>query len=393
MVTAATLPPPQTATENTGSDPAFTRGGKRFRVSGQTFKNAIADLPPAEQDTLWWLFQYCHTHDLGRDELGTLLKKPNGLEYYSPDSIIQLLGGGRLRRGENIDLMLESIRAFRDLEDTRAHQVSGGFITTRLFFEIEKRCMKALERQRIMYIFGDSQIGKTRCLKEVQRRHNHGQTIYVECPYTGAASEFLKALGRALNIPASNKQSLADAIIATFDSRMLLIVDESHNALRARKGASGSAVMAFLRELWNRTQCGMVIAMTNEGRDDLLHGPHRKSYEQLWRRRITPLQLPNITPDDDLELFSAAYGLPPAGRDPVSISVTYIDQTGAEKTRKHVEVPYELQSMVNKTESLGVWIGILQDASDMAREKSKDITWGAVIKAACQARAEAEIYC
>lgn len=389
MVTAShTYPEPATSAQ---PEPAIGPSGKKFRISGASLKDSIKDLPDDQQDIICWFSQYYHTHNLGKDKLATLLKKSNGMDYYSVDSITQLLGGGRIRRGENIEPMLDAIRTLRKLEDARAEQVSSGFIETRLFQEIEKRSLKALRRQRIMYIFGDSQIGKTMCLKEVQRRHNHGQTIYVEVPSTGALSAFLKELGRILNIPVSAKTGIADSIIKTFDNRMLLIVDEAHRALISRKNSGGSAVMNFLRELYNKAGCGIVISMTNEGRDELLHGSHKKTYEQIWRRRIAPLQLPNVMPDDDLALFAAAYGLPTATEKPITISVDYIDGDGSMQTKKHTDTPLNLQSTVNRLEGLGVWVTILQDASDIAREQGRAITWGAVIKSACQAQADADI--
>lgn len=388
MVTASHTHPTPTAEQPASF---IAHGGKKFRISGATVKESIKDLPDDQQDVIWWFSQYCHTHNLGKDKLSTLLKKPNGLDFYSADSITQLLGGGRIRRGETIEPMLDAIRTLRKLEDVRAEQVNSGFIETRLFKVIEERALKALRRQRIMYIFGDSQIGKSMCLMEVQRRHNHGQTIYVEVPSTGSLSAFLKDLGRILNIPVSAKTAISDSVIKTFDSRMLLIVDEAHRALIARRNSGGSAIMNFLRELYNKAGCGIVISMTNEGRDELLHGTHKKTYEQIWRRRIAPLQLPNVTPTDDLELFSNAYGLPPATDKKVTISVDYIAEHGESQSKKHTESPLNLQTTINRLEGLGVWITILQDASDIAREQGRAVTWGAVIKAACQAQADADI--
>ncbi len=365
---------------------------KKFRISGPQFKAVIKDLSEEQQAPLWWLFQYCHRKNIGKDQHATLLKKPNGFEYYSADSVGQIFGGGRIRRGENLEPMLVAIRSLQQIEDARSEMASSGFIQTRLFDVIEKRCMRALHRQKIMFIFGDSQIGKTENLLEVQRRHNHGQTIYVETPSTGSLSHFLMELAGALNIPKTiTITRLVDEIIATFDKNMLLIVDEAHRTVLGRKSANGSAVMNFLRELWNKTKCGIVISMTNEGRDELLQGTHKKCYQQIWRRRISPLQLPKVTPADDLALFAAAYGLPEATETPVTVTVTAIDDSGRERQIKHTDSPLNLQTQMNQTEGLGVWISILQDASDMALEQKRKITWGAVIKATCQAQADAEI--
>lgn len=384
----------QDATASAEEDVASAnKAGTRFRISGAQVKEAIKDLPSDQYDALWWLSQYCHRHNLGKDQLGRLLKKPNSPEYYSADSIIQLLSGGRIRRGENIQPMVDAIIQLRAIDDARADQITSGFIQTRLYKEIERRCQKAFHRHRIQFIFGDSQIGKTTCLKEYQRTHNHGQTIYVEVPAGGNKGPFLRELARLLNIPDRNGMvQLEEQIKATFDDRMLLIVDEAHRCLNAKHRAGGSSVFDFLRELYNKAGCGIVISMTNEGRKEFLSGTQAKAHQQLWRRRITPLQLPNVTPADDLALFAEAFGLPEATDEQVSVMVNYFATDGTEKTAKHSASPLALQEEVNRTEGLGVWISILEDASDMAKEQRRKITWAAVIKAHAQSLAEAEIY-
>ncbi len=360
----------------------------RFRIPGDQVRAAIQDLSREQQATVWWFYQFCHRSILRREDFGRLLKKNDGT-WYSDSSIIHLLTGGRIRRGENIQPILEAIEKFRYVEELRAGQVNSGFIETRLFREIERRCRKALKRQRILFIYGDSQIGKSASLREYQRRNNHGQTIYIECPCTGSLGGLLRQFADAFNIPSVlNQGQLQDRVAGCIDSNMLIIIDEFHNALKGR----GIATTAFVREIWNRSRCGMILSMTNEGRDSFLMGSQSKTLQQLWRRRITPLQLPGMPPDDDLELFAGAYGLPPADADPVTISVTSTDQQGRHVKATHTEKPIDLQTRIVGSEGLGVWIGILQDAADMAQEQRKPITWGAVIKAACQSRAEAEIF-
>jgi DNA transposition AAA+ family ATPase len=391
--------PAQPATTEALAIPADEKGvamvpnNRRFAIPGDQIRRAIADLPTEQFDLVWWFAGWCRRQDLTRPELGRILKKPGGGGYYSHDSVIQLLTGGRIRRGENIEPLLEAIAALRKVEEIREQQVTSGFVETRLFQEIERRCEKARMRQRIMFLFGDSQIGKTASLLEVQRRHNHGQTIYVEVPTGGNVTHFIFALAKQFGIPTKQgaKAGLRDRVIESFDSRMLLIVDEAHRCLRP--GAMGGLeTFSFIRELWNRRGCGIVISLTNEGRDQFLHGPHAAQLAQLWRRRITPLQLPNVPPDDDAARFAAAYGLPEAPEADVTIRVTYTDDQGHTATKNHHDSPLRLQRHVLRTEGLGVWIAILQDAADMAQEQGKAITWGAVIKAYCQAQADSEIY-
>lgn len=371
---------------------AGTPGFRGFNIRGDTIKAAIADLPEEHRDLVWWFAQWAANKNLSRAELGTVLKQPNG-STYSTDSVVQLLTGGRTRRGENIQPMLDAIAQLRRVEGERETMAGSGFIETRLFGEISRRCRRALLRQRVMFIFGDSQIGKTASLKEYQRRNNHGQTIYVEVPTGGSLGAFLRALGKAFNLPQRvEAKQLADRIIDCFDDKMLLIVDEAHRLPITRQAVAGLAVYSFLRELMNRKQCGIVVSMTNEGRNDFLKGPYAKQLEQFWRRRTAPLQLPNVTPDDDAALFAQAYGLPAAPDETVHVEITAWDESGGDRKIRHSDNPLRLQREVLKTEGLGVWIGILQDASDMAAEAKRQVTWAAVLKAHAQAQADAEIY-
>lgn len=390
--TPAALATVEIAVPTSAGDHVMVPNNKRFNIPGDQIRKAIEDLPNDQRDVILWFYQWCRKLDLSRSELGNVLKKPGGGGFYSQDSIIQLLTGGRIRRGENIDPLLEAITALRKVEDHRAGQKNSGFIETRLFREIEKRSLKALHRQRIMFIFGDSQIGKTESLLEVQRRHNHGQTIYIETPTGGGVGGFIYALAKQFAIPTKMgyRASLRDRVINSFDSRMLLIVDEAHRCLRPGSMA-GIEVFSFIRELWNRRKCGIVLSLTNEGRDQFLHGPHAAQLAQLWRRRITPLQLPNVPPDDDAALFAQAYGLPEATDENITIRVSYTDEHGRTQAKNHSDNPLRLQRDVLKSEGLGVWIGILQDAADMAQDQKKTITWGAVLKAHAQSIAEADM--
>lgn len=360
---------------------------QHFRIPAQQIAEAVKGLPDEQAQAIRWLAQYCRLNNLGKTQIGSLLKQPNG-RYYGYDSIYQLLSGGRTRRGENIQPICEAIETLRELETKREHLVTSGFIHTRLSSEIWQRCDKARLRQRIAYIFGDSQIGKTEALKEYQRLNNHGQTIYVECPDGGSKLALLKDIAAAIG-GLSKKVSqdvLAENIITSVDHTMLVIIDEAHRMLKSK---SGLRALDFIRRLWNQTKCGIVLAMTNEGKNEFLTGPYAEELKQLWRRRVQPLQLPNTPPEDDLDLFADAYHLPPADDKEVVIKVKVA--TAAGRTQTHRQSPLALQHQVVTEEGLGVWIMILQDASDIAADLGKPITWGAVIKAHCLAQAEAEM--
>ncbi len=371
------------------SEKVTSLGQHRFTIAGDTVRRSIQDLPKDQQEPIIWFHGWCCKFIRGKTGLGQTLKKPSG-DFYSVDSIVQLLTGGRIRRGENIDVMLDAIARFRRIEGAREEQAVSGFIETSLFFEMERRCLKALQRQRILFIFGDSQIGKTDSLKEIQRRHNHGQTLYIEIPTFGSYGGTIDAFAEALNIPtaSNNQRQIKERIIEAIDGNMLVILDEAHRFLEGRQNTRGLQSLSFVRELWNKKHPGIVMAFTNEGRDKLLHGPHARTLQQIWRRRITPLQLPAVPPDADAALFAHAYGLDPAPEEEVAVRITTLE--GREIT--HRDSPLRLQREVLKTEGLGVWIAILQDACDMAQDAGRKVTWAAVLKAHAQAQAEAEIF-
>jgi len=364
---------------------------QRFNIPGDIVQQSISLLKPEQQKTVRWFANWCRENQPDKTAMAALLKKPGGRGYYSYDSIYHVLTGSRIKQGGNVDPVITAMAAFQKIEDERANQIESGWISTRLGKLIFDRCRRAFLRNRILFIFGDSQIGKSENLKEYQRTHNHGETIFVEVPAGGTIGAFLKELGRRLNISTKIDQTqLRARIIKAFDSRMLLIADEAHRCLLDGR-VGGLQVFDFLRELYNKAECGIVISLTNEGRDYLLKGPHSKQLQQIWRRRISPLQLPNVTPTDDLEKFAAAYGLEPAPESPVTVELEHYDDDGQLRKKRHSHIPLALQSTVNSEEGLGVWISILQDASDMAYAMKRKITWGAVIKAYCLAQAEAEM--
>ena len=366
----------------------IARNRKNFKISADVIARTVTTLNEEETSALRWLAEYCRSLDLNRTQMSNLIKQKNG-KFYSFDSIYQTFTGRRQESGTSITPIIEAIENFRELETERDRLVKSGFILTRLSTEIWKRCDKARLRQRISYIIGESQIGKTSALKEYQRRNNHGQTIYLETPSGGAKSALLRALALQLGISTTIRQDeLGDRIIKSFDHSMLLIVDEAHRCL---KSVAGVKSMDFIRQLYNQAECGIVISMTNEGKKALLSGTFAGELKQIWKRRIQPLQLPDIPPQDDLDLFSAAYGLEPASDTSITIEVELTNSEGRSRKKTYTDTSLELQTKVITSEGLGVWIMILQDASDIAQELNREITWGAVIKAYCNAQAEAEI--
>lgn len=362
---------------------AIEEDSLRNTVRGDHLHEAIADLPEKQRGALKWIGGYIRDRKLSNSDLGKLIKKANG-DYYSADSIKQALSGKRASEGVDLSPICEAIEKFRSQVEGSTKLGLAGFIKTRLYDIIVERLQKALRRGRIAFIFGVSQIGKSVCLKQYRLTHNHGETIYVEVPTGGTLPKFLEELKKSLGILDLTSQSeLAAAIINAFDDKMMLIVDEAHRALRRHRGPSGLLIFDFLRELYNRKRPGMCICMTNEGRDLFLQGPYRIPLLQLWRRRIAPLQCGDTPFADDLDLYAAAYGLPPASDNPIGIELKIRNNKGKEETKEHVDTSLALQTRVIEKDNLGVWLSLLDDAVEMAKEQRRPMSWGAVLKAYC----------
>ncbi len=388
--TALAVPEPQTDPATT-SNALLALQNIRFRIPGDVINAAVRDLPDEQRTAIKWFAGYCRARNLGPEQQAALLKKEDG-SFYSHASIYAALTGRRSDQGVGLQNFCKAIATFRtDVEGT-SRLGESGFIATRLSEEITSRCQRALKRKKIAFIFGDSQIGKTESLRHYQRTHNHGETIYVEAPAGGQLGVFLEELSRGLGIPSQQRiPDLRRRLIESFDPKMVLIVDEAHRFLSGR-GEGGLLCFDFLRELYNRAGCGMCLSMTHEGKKNFLAGKHAKALEQLWMRRVAPLYLPKSVPKDDLDRFAMAYRLDPAGRDEVTIRTTSVDGDGKAREREFKEAPATIERKVTETEGLGVWITILQDATDLAAEKKKPITWGAVLRAYCASVADQEVW-
>jgi DNA transposition AAA+ family ATPase len=339
--------------------------GNKLRIPGDRVNKATADMEDEPRSLIRWMHAYYDENDYTLDELAPKLKQPNG-QPYSRDSLYQLLTG---RREAGIENMVAAIKAFKkDVE--RAEQIAAervkitrvGFILTGLAQKIWKLCNAALIYQKIVFIWGDSQIGKTTALEKYAVDHNHGETIYVRVPEGGALYSFLEELATALRMSPQQKiGELRRRIMEAFDDRMLLVVDEIHNCFMTGDGKAHLRVGEFIREIHDRRKCGVIICGTNIGQQAIFEGKHKDLQKQLRRRSLGKgLQLPNVSSTKDLDAIAAAYGLEPAEGEAL-----------------------KLQREVNEQDGLGVWMTYLQAASRGARKKNANATlkWEHVIKA------------
>jgi len=352
----------------------------RFIIPGDKVNRATVDLPDDQREAIRWAAGYCRAKNIHHAEFAALLKKPDGTPY-SKDSVYHMFTGGRTESA--LEPMVEAIQRLRRIEEERAEQTRASFVETRLAKRIFQLCRRAFLRQKMVFLFGDSQIGKTTALEEYARRHNHGETKYVRMSTGGTLCDFLRELADVLGIPSGNSiQDLKRRILQSFDSRMLLIVDECEECLReSRYGVRGLDTLNFIREIHDKRKCGVVLAGANIFRQRLYYGAHSLSMRRLVLRGMPPLQLPKVPGQADLATFATHFGLPPAPDEVRGIRVAVVDDDGHERREEIQKNPLELQNKIVREHGLGRWLMILQEASDIAKEKRRTITWGFVIHA------------
>ena len=320
------------------------------RIPGDVVNKATADLPDHDRSLIRRWHAHYVENDLSLDEAGKLI----GL---SPTAASLVFRG---RYNAKLDGIVKELESFFELHDKRAQGRRLAFIETALTRKIWRVCDAAVEFQKIAFIFGDQQIGKTEALTAYQAAHNHGSTIYVRMPTGGALLHFLTVLARKLRISEHmNITKLRERILGAFDDRMLLIVDEAHQCI-PESGNSSAATRSieFVREVFDESHCGVVICATNVFRDAMENGAVRRILGQSKRRRLCSMQLPNRPNQEDLNTFAAAYGLEPS--------------SGPAR---------ELESRMIEDEALGMWLTLLRMGAKIAAQTKKPMTWQHVLNA------------
>ena len=388
MVTASEQAAPATTKPETpapygGATPRGRLAGSRFTISADKIMVATADLPERERTALRWAHSYCVAKNLSHADLASKLKQPTG-EAYSKDSLYHAFTGGR--EPEQLKNVVTAIESLKRIEEERSELVDAGYIHTSIGKRIWRVCRRALLRQRIGFIFGDTQIGKTVSVEAYMRvpEHNHGQTKYFRFPAGGAYCDVLREMALMLGLATGNNgMDLRRMIIDSFDEHMLLIADE---IMESQSMTSGSVkrylrTINFLREIHDRKKCGLVLIGTDVFRDAMLYSKEARNLRQTIGRGLPFEQLPKALGGKDLNLFAKAFGLGPAPDEEISVRATIVNDDGEEVVETLKINPLQLQTKVNAEIGVGRWKLILQEASDLAREARRPITWGAVIKA------------
>jgi DNA transposition AAA+ family ATPase len=334
---------------------APVRDTSNINISGDTVKQALADLvrredlTPEQESLIWWF--YCHARTEGFD------LKEAAKEIGKDTTTLYRVWTGKY--GASLANICLDIARYRKLAEARATRIKLDFVETSTWRKIEQVCDAVLQDQTVAFIWGDSQIGKTTALDEYARRNNHGQTKLVRMPASSGVQMFMKELARSCFVSTESCfDKLRDRVLNAIDNKTLVIVDELHQAFTSYNHASAVKVFELIREIYDRTHCGMVLVGTNVLRDELHTGKLASILEQLRRRGTIKLQLPPHPPKVDLDKIARKFGLPPADGESAEV----------------------IKDMIH-TSGMGMYIKFLQSANMMASREGKKISWDHFVQA------------
>ncbi len=295
-------------------------------------------------DAVFWLYSYAQDKNMTLKGLGEKI----GYNASAVHSILNCKYGARL------DNVVSAINAFRRKEEAAAKNKAIGFVETETWRTISTACLSALKDGMPAFIYGASQLGKTTCLLEFQRTHNHGTTKYIRLGTGWTKARFVRELARVCRCFARDQRTgdLEDRIFGALNDRMLLIVDEFHLAIETTTDKASKEIVEFIREVFDRTGAGLVLSSTKVGLEGLENGRNRMLFDQLRRRGIVKVILPDVVKVKDVNTFARAFELPlPAGETLAGVK------------------------RLLKIRGLGVFIKYLQKAYQLAKAGKTDLTW------------------
>lgn len=335
-------------------------------ISLHNLRSNIRHCRPSAKQALVDSFLWCIQNDIPKadfaKEIGTsdntVYKWITG-RYTHPES------------GERLDISVRHENAMlRWLSEQKAQATKRSeFVLTPTAQKVITACKLAAESQTPVFLFGPSHIGKTWALEYFAETNNHGRTVYIRLGSAAGLTAMLTEIAKRLGIsPTANRAKLLQRIQTALTSDMILLFDEVHLLMHTYRKESFFACIEVLREIHDRVGCGMVLSLTNLGRDKI-ETEKRRELQQLFRRGVHRVQLGNMPQRQDLRLILAMHGLEfPEKTDRVIVS-GIADQ------------PYEILRQLAKEDGLKSITERIRYAHKFAKHANRELTWEDFVRA------------
>ena len=261
-------------------------------------------ITPDQGEQIFWL----HGHSLSHNLTLPLLSRQTGISK----ATLSLLFSGKYPADDWTQIIARIIK-YREQSDNLIKTADVGFIETTTAKLIFKLCKQALYDNMPAYIYGASQLGKTRALEEFVRRCNSPAIKYLRCRSGMTKARLARLLGRAChlrNLDRLSSADIIDGVVASLNNSSLLILDEFHMCLNTVKPDVSRQLVEFVREIFDLTHCGLVLCSTKVGLAAFEEGPNRLVFDQMRRRGILKVVLADVPPVKDINDFARAFDLP-----------------------------------------------------------------------------------
>lgn len=347
--------------DSTGSDTkahayASHRG---TRLPGDAVAQKTEHLPDDVRSAIRWL----HAHG---DERGLTNKALGDLIGYSEATISRLFNANY---DSDYGLIVDKIERVREAVLAERNSGKNGlpFIECRLSKHIWNIADAAKEFRRIAFMFGETQIGKSRTLKELAARRA-GEVTYWEMPTGGSLSGFTTNGAKAMRFShRGDRAILRRRLLDSFDGNSIVIIDQMHRVFTDENGGIADTLnrhqldtLDYIIELFDAHEPGIVLCGSNIFREGMSQIASKKFFRQLVGRSLNPegFQLPDLPARADLNAFARHYKLDPA--------------TGT---------AFELQKTIIETYGLAVWLTRLASGNKRAAKQQRAMTWDDVVRA------------
>ena len=327
-----------------------TDGLNMKSLTGDLVVSATRELPEDQRDQLRWLYAYSRENGWNLTRLAEETK-------ISATTLYRAFTG---KYGAKLDNVIERITSYRRLAEERGTIGDAPFAQTSIARKIDRTCEWALISQSIAFIFGNRGLGKTLAFERRRETHNHGQTKLIRMPASAGVQLMMKEIAKACYLsPHSCFDNLRERVLQAIDHTNLLIIDELHQVFLSYQKGSAIKCLEVIREIHDRTKCGMVLCGTTQLKKEIQLGQHAELLEQFTDRGVLKVQLPTRLPRADVLLIAAGYGL------------------DDEPTGSAADVVHELM----EARSLRKFGKLLQAAKRLASKEGAAVKWSHFVKA------------
>jgi DNA transposition AAA+ family ATPase len=315
-------------------------------ITRQTVEQTTATLPPQQAESILWL----HNQWVGSGLSLTQFAEQVGRD----ETTIS-----RVFRGEypsQLDRFVEAIEIYRNLLKERDGYQLSEFQETEIAETIFAICHRTLVMQTVSLIIGPSQLGKSMALQKFAA--DRPNVAYVRIPAAAGMLLLLRRIAVALRTNSKEYTELRAKIVSKLGPNSLLILDEAHQIFLTFNKTARVEALELIREIWDETKCGLVLCGTPVLKKELEEGRYRDMLEQLRRRCVLPVRLPDHLNKPDVMKICAGYG---------------IRGSNAEASNRAYKIA--------KLDGLTRLVGTLRLAKDIAKAGKESVSWGNFLQA------------